>query len=143
SPPPESAAAALASRGRSIEVSPVRRIKLTRTLWLCTTSIRRGSQTASLSEFQPHLDLCDAGIVDLSADSAEIGVGDVGLDPAEDHRVEDVEDLEADPEPGRADANVAADAQVLVERARIAQIEGERARRVAVDRKSTRLNSSH
>src|SRR5438552_13238279 len=90
-------------------------------------------------EFQANFDLRDTRVVHLRTHPAEIGVGDIGLDPAEDDSVEDVEDVETDPELRRADAKIAPDAEVLVEGARISQIEGERARRVAVGERCRRL----
>ena len=49
------------------------------------------------SEHQPHLDLPDSRRVRLRAHPAEVGVGNVGLDAAEDDRVEQIEHVDAKP----------------------------------------------
>src|SRR6266498_50916 len=83
------------------------------------------------SELEPHLDLPHSRRVGLRAHPAEVRVGDVRLDASEDDGVEQIEHVDAEPELHPGDVEIAAHAEVLVEEARVAQIEGQGPRSVA------------
>src|SRR6476620_12733208 len=89
------------------------------------------------SELQSNLDLRDARRIDLRAHPAEVGVGDVRLDPAEHDGVEDVEHVHPEPELHPRDWEIPSHADVLIEGARIAESVRQRARRIA-ERKGLR-----
>src|SRR5262249_52595791 len=70
--------------------------------------------------------LSHARRVGLRAHPSEIRIGDIGLDASEDDVVEQIEHVDAESELQPRHAEVAPDAEILIERARVPQIERER-----------------
>src|SRR5438105_4060988 len=84
------------------------------------------------SELQSQLDLPHSRRVRLRAHRAEVRARDVRLDAPEHNGIEQIEHFDAEPELHPRRAEIAPDAEVLIGETRIAQIERERARCVAI-----------